>query len=208
MRDSTRTTQMIDPLPSLPRVSTPALALRSLAGGFVLAAALVAGVAHLDAQTVAKHNSNAPVNFGADRMELQDKQKRVVLTGNVDITQEDLRLQAARTTLAYTDASTVQVQRIDAAGGVVVTRGDQRASGNSAVYDLPRKIITMVGNVALRRGKDTLNGGRLVIDLNTGLSTVDGRGSGSAGGSGTGTGTTTTSSGRVTGTFNVAKKAS
>jgi lipopolysaccharide export system protein LptA len=136
-------------------------------------------------------------------MELQDKQKRVVLTGNVDITQEDLRLQAARTTLAYTDAQTVQVQRIDAAGGVVVTRGDQRASGNSAVYDIPRRIITMVGNVALRRGKDTLNGGRLVIDLNTGLSSVDGRSGGAASGAG---GTTTTPSGRVTGTFNVAKK--
>jgi hypothetical protein len=73
------------------------------------------------------------------------------------------------------------VQRIDAAGGVVVTRGDQRASGNSAVYDIPRRIITMVGNVALRRGKDTLNGGRLVIDLNTGLSSVDGRSGRAAG---------------------------
>ncbi len=200
---------MIDPLPSSPRtagrVSTRVLALRSLACGFALSAAVVAGASHLDAQTFGKHNSNAPVNFGADRMELQDKQKRVVLTGNVDITQEDLRLQAARTTLAYTDAQTVQVQRIDAAGGVVVTRGDQRASGNTAVYDIQRKIITMVGNVALRRGKDTLNGGRLVIDLNTGLSSVDGRSGGTPSGTG---GTTTTSSGRVTGTFNVAKKAS
>jgi lipopolysaccharide export system protein LptA len=71
-------------------------------------------------------------------------------------------------------AQSVQVQRINAAGGVVVTRGDQRASGNSAVYDIPRKVITMVGNVALRRGKDTLNGGRLVIDLNTGLSASTG----------------------------------
>lgn len=194
---------MTDPLPSSPRVSTRVLALRSLAAGFALSAAIVAGAVHLDAQTFAKHNSNAPVNFGADRMELQDRQKRVVLTGNVDITQEDLRLQAARTTLAYTDNNAVQVQRIDAAGGVVVTRGDQRASGNSAVYDISRRIITMVGNVALRRGKDTLNGGRLVIDLNTGLSSVDGRSSAPAPG---GTGTTTAPSGRVTGTFNVAKK--
>lgn len=183
------------------RLSVRQLALRSLAGGFALSAAVVAGAGLLDAQTIARHNSNAPVNFGADRMELQDKQKRVVLTGNVDITQDALRLQAARTTLAYTDANAVQVQRIDAAGGVVVTRGDERASGSSAVYDIPRKIITMVGNVALRRGKDTLNGGRLVIDLNTGLSSVDGR----SGGAASATGATTTPSGRVSGTFNVAK---
>lgn len=183
------------------RLSVRQLALRSLAGGFALSTAVVAGAGLLDAQTIARHNSNAPVNFGADRMELQDKQKRVVLTGNVDITQDALRLQAARTTLAYTDANAVQVQRIDAAGGVVVTRGDERASGSSAVYDIPRKIITMVGNVALRRGKDTLNGGRLVIDLNTGLSSVDGR----SGGAASATGATTAPSGRVSGTFNVAK---
>jgi len=192
---------MTMPLSAPRRLTIRQLALRSLAGGFALSAAVLAGTQALDAQTIARHNSNAPVNFGADRMELQDKQKRVVLTGNVDITQENLRLQAARTTLAYSDANAVQVQRIDAAGGVVVTRGDERASGNSAVYDIPRKIITMVGNVALRRGADTLNGGRLVIDLNTGLSSVDGRSGGKAGG----TGATTTPSGRVTGTFNVAK---
>jgi lipopolysaccharide export system protein LptA len=80
---------MIDPLPSSPRVATPRWRLRSLACGFALSAAVVAGAVHLDAQTIAHHNSNAPVNFSADRMELQDKQKRVVLTGNVDITQED-----------------------------------------------------------------------------------------------------------------------
>ena len=36
---------------------------------------------------VAGHNSNAPVNYAADRIELQDRQNRVVLSGNVDITQ-------------------------------------------------------------------------------------------------------------------------
>jgi hypothetical protein len=57
-RDSMRTTpKMIDPLPSSPRtagrVSTRVLALRSLACGFALSAAVVAGASHLDAQTFA-----------------------------------------------------------------------------------------------------------------------------------------------------------
>ena len=194
---------MTDPHTLSPRrLSTRALALRSLVGCFALCGTIVAGAQVLSAQAIARHNSNAPVNFAADRMEMQDKQKRVVLTGHVDITQEDLRLQAARTTLAYTDGASVQVQRINAAGGVLVTRGDERASGDSAVYDIPRKVITMVGNVALHRGKDTLNGGRLVIDLNTGLSSVDGHHMGADAGA---AGGTTTSGGRVTGTFNVAK---
>jgi len=173
--------------------------LRSLAIGFAVSAAVIAGAQALSAQSLGAHNSNAPVDYAADRIELQDKQNRVVLSGNVDITQADLRLRAARTTVAYTDAKDVKIQRIDATGGVVVTRGDERASGDVAVYDFNSRIITMVGNVALRRSGDTLNGGRLVIDLNTGISSVDGRAGRGVGGSGS-------NGGRVSGTFAVPKK--
>ena len=180
------------------RASRP---LRSLAIGFAASGALVAGAQHLAAQAIAGHNSNAPVNYSADRIELQDKQNRVVLSGNVDIKQAELQLRAARTTVAYTDAGSLQIQRIDALGGVVVTRGNERASGDAAVYDFNRRIITMVGNVALRRGSDTLNGGRLVIDLATGISNIDGRSSGGSNGQPNAPG----GSGRVSGSFSVPK---
>lgn len=177
--------------------------MRSLAIGFAASAALVAGAQHLGAQAIAAHNSKAPVNYAADRIELQDKQNRVVLSGNVDITQAELTMRAARTTVAYTDAGSLQIQRIDATGGVVVTRGNERASGDVAVYDFGRKIIMMAGNVALRRGSDTLNGGRLVIDLNTGISNIDGRSSGAM--SSASSGEPVRSGGRVSGSFNVPK---
>ena len=164
--------------------------------GFAGSAALVAGAQHLSAQGLANHNSNAPVNYLADRIEVQDKAKRVVLSGNVDISQTDLRLRAARTTVAYSDAGGIQIDRIDATGGVQVTRGNETARGDVAVYDFGRNIITMTGNVALRRGSDTLNGGRLVIDLDSGLSSVDGR-SGATDGA---------PAGRVSGTFKVRQR--
>jgi lipopolysaccharide export system protein LptA len=182
------------------RASRP---LRSAAIGFAASAALVAGAQHLAAQAIAAHNSKAPVNYAADRIELQDKQNRVVLSGNVDITQAGLQMRAARTTVAYTDAGSLQIQRIDATGGVVVTRGNERASGDVAVYDFNRKIITMIGNVALRRGKDTLNGGRLVIDLMTGISNIDGRSS--SGGSRDAPGISPSQGSRVSGSFSVPK---
>jgi lipopolysaccharide export system protein LptA len=171
--------------------------------GFALGGAALLGLQQLGAQSIAGgHNSNAPVDYAADRIELQDKAKRVVLSGNVDITQGNLRMRAARTTVAYTDANALRVQRIDATGGVTVTRGNESARGNVAVYDFNRRIITMVGNVSLRRGSDTLNGGRLVMDLNTGVSSVDGRAGGSSsavGGSGQG-------GGRVSGSFSVPQR--
>ena len=176
--------------------------LRYLGAGFLAGAAGLIGMQQLGAQSIGAHNSNAPVDYAADRIELQDRQKRVVLSGNVDITQAGLRLKAARTTVAYSDSGALAIQRIDATGGVVVTRGSEQARGDVAIYDFNRRIITMAGNVALRRGSDTLNGGRLVIDLNTGVSSVDGRG----GGSSSAVGASTGSGGRVSGTFSVPKR--
>ena len=80
-----------------------------------------------------------------------------------------------------------------------MTRGSESATGDVAVYDFNRRIITMAGNVRLRRGNDTLNGGRLVIDLASGVSSVDGSAAGSSGV----TGQTRGSDGRVSGTFQV-----
>lgn len=178
------------------RSSLSSIAVRSLGGG-LLAGALVAGVAGgfvAQGQAIAGFNSDAPVNYAADRIELQDKQHRVILSGNVDVNQGDLRLRAARTTVAYTDAGGLKIQRIDASGGVVVTRGNETARGDVAIYDFNARIITLAGNVHLNRGGDTLNGGRMVIDLNTGVASVNGGGGPGA------------SRGRVTGSFSVPKR--
>lgn len=179
---------------------------RGFALGFAGAAAVIAGAPLLQAQGLAGHNSNAPVNYAADRIELQDKAKRVILSGGVQITQGDLHVNSARSTLSYTDKPDLKLHRLDAVGGVDVSRGSERARGDVAVYDFDRRLITMLGHVALRRGTDTLNGGRLVIDLNTGLSSVDGRSNGGSSALGAAGGTTSNSSGRVSGTFAVPKK--
>lgn len=176
---------------------------RHAALGFVLTLGALAGIQG-HAQALAGHNSNAPVNFAADRIELQDRQDRVVLSGNVEIAQAGLRLRSARTLVNYSNAGSLEIQRITATGGVTVTRGSESAHGDVAVYDFNRRIITMAGNVRLRRGGDALNGGRVVIDLASGVSSIDGSASGSSGV--TGEGAVSTGSGRVTGTFTVPQR--
>ena len=173
--------------------SISGIALRSLLAGFAIGAVGLLAIGRSDAQALGGHDSNAPVSYAADRIELQDRQDRVVLAGNVQISQGGLRLTADRTTVAFTDQGSLQIQRIDATGGVSVNRGNESARGDVAIYDFNRRVITLAGNVALRRGSDTLNGGRLVIDLNSGISSVDGRGSAETGG-------------RVSGTFAVPKR--
>ena len=145
---------------------------------FALALALTAGLAGSDqllaADALGPHDSTAPVNYEADRIELMDKVSRVALSGNVVITQGDLTLHAPRALVAYTNAGSMKIQRLDATGGVTVLRGDQTARGDVATYDFNARIITMVGHVIVQRGKDDIQRSqRLVIDLNTHLTTTD-----------------------------------
>lgn len=167
-------------------------------GGFALAAALAGGM-ELAAQGIAAHDSRAPVTYDAGKFVFDDRGNQAIASGGVIVTQAGLRVQSDRMLVNFTDArGQLEIQRITATGGVVVTRGDERASGDNAVYDFNRRIITMAGNVRLRRGSDTLNGGRLVIDLVSGLSTVDGTASDGSASPGAPAGR-----GRVTGSFTV-----
>lgn len=163
-----------------------------------LATILAVGAITAPAQVLRDHNSNAPVDFTADRIEVQDRADRVVVSGNVQVTQADLRLTSNRLTVAYNRASGVEINRMDAVGNVVVTRGNETARGNVAIYDLDKRIITMLGNVQLVQGSSRLTGGRLLIDLKSGRSSVDGRASG-----GDVPGVTQGGGGRVSGTFKV-----
>jgi lipopolysaccharide export system protein LptA len=150
------------------------------------------------AQLLRGHDSSAPVNFAADRIEVQDRADRVVVSGNVHVTQGSLTLDAARMTVAYRNAGGIEIDRIDATGTVRVTRGNESARGDVAIYDLNTRIITMLGNVELTQGANRLTGGRLVMDLRSGRSTVDGRAAAA--------GVTGTTGGRVTGTFTVPER--
>ncbi len=170
------------------------------AGSAVLASAFLLFVGPAPAQVFGNHNSNAPVDFNAGRIEVQDRADRVVLSGAVRVEQAGLVLNAARMTVAYRNAGGIEIDRIDASGGVTIRKAGDTASGNVAIYDLNRRLITLIGNVTLTQGTNRLSGGRVIIDLESGRSTIDGR---STGGSSVGS---QDSSGRVSGTFTVPQR--
>ena len=123
------------------------------------------------------HNSAAPIDFGADHIELQDKANRAVLSGNVSVRQAEMTLNAARMTVTYTGqvvGGNPQVSRLDAAGGVAVKRPGQTARSQYAIYDLNRRVVTMLGAVTLTQSGNTVNGGRLTINLDSGRAVIDG----------------------------------
>ncbi|WP_404335377.1 LptA/OstA family protein [Sphingomonas sp. MMS12-HWE2-04] len=168
----------------------------------------IALAASASAAAQTRHDSSAPIDFSATHIELQDKANRALLSGNVVIKQAEMTLTAARVTVAYTGQianGSPEVSRLDASGGVTVVRPDQTARAQYGVYDVNRRVITMIGGVTLRQGSNTVTGARLSIDLDTGRATIDGSG---VGGSSAASGQpgVSSSGGRVTGRFSVPKR--
>ena len=75
------------------------------------------------------HNSNAPVDVAADRIEVQDRADRAIFSGNVVVRQAELTLSAARLTVAYSNGGGIQIERLDASGGVTVRSPSETARG-------------------------------------------------------------------------------
>lgn len=172
--------------------------------GLVATLGLFAVSGSAPAQT--RHDSNAPIDVSANAIELQDQQRRAVFTGRAIFKQATMTLNADRVTIAYTGQITdgsPQATRVDATGDVVLTRPDQTARSRFAVYDINRRVVTMIGGVRLTQGANTLNGGRLSINLDTGRATIDGSGVGTTT---TPDGAVTQSGGRVSGRFSVPKR--
>ena len=62
------------------------------------------------------HNSDAPVDISSDRIEVQERADRAIFAGNVVARQDQLTLETARLTVAYSTAGGIDIDRLDAAG--------------------------------------------------------------------------------------------
>lgn len=132
-------------------------------------------------------NSNAPVDVDADRIEVQDRADRAIFSGNVVARQGNMTMNSARLTVIYTNTNGVDIQRLEATGGVTLRTPTETARGNVGLYDVNRRLVTLIGGVHLTQGQNRVQGGRLVLDLNTHRAVMDGGGG----------------SGRVSGRFTV-----
>ena len=63
---------------------------------------------------------------------------------------------------------------MEATGGVVVTQKDQTATGDRGDFDMPTNTVTLSGNVVVTKGQDVLRGQKLVVNMTTGVSRIEG----------------------------------
>jgi len=137
-------------------------------------------------------SGGGPIQVKAERSEVLDREKKVVISGNVDIIQGESRLQADRVVLNYTGAGTSRteglgggfgdIKSMEASGEVFYVTPDLKANGQNGVYDAVNETIKLGGEeVILLRGEDVARGKCLVIELAAGRTNLYGSPCGSEG---------------------------
>jgi lipopolysaccharide export system protein LptA len=132
-------------------------------------------------------NRDKPVQIEAASLEVRDKDKRAVFSGDVKVTQGDTTMRCKELVVFYdTDnkpgaMKTAQpgpggqqaIKRLEARGGVIVTQKEQTATGHTGIFDMKSNSITLDGNVIIMQGQNILRGERLVVDVATGAARVE-----------------------------------
>ena len=175
------------------------------AAGLALLFGLAAPVA---AQSALKHHdTDAPLDVDAKSIDVLDAKGQAVWSGDVHITQGDMKLDADTVTVFYSRAKKggdPVIDRLDAQNNVKLVTPSETATGRYGIYDVGRKTVTLVGAVTLSHGDSVLHGQRLAIDLDSGRSRLDGASTGAA----ATPGAPAPSGGRVTGRFVVPERKS
>ena len=120
-----------------------------------------------------------PIQVKADRSEVLDAQKQVIITGNVDIVQADTALRADKVVLNYTGSSATRsggiggsfgdIKSMQATGNVFYLTPELKANGQTGVYDAVNETVKLGGEkVILQRGEDYATGKCLVMNLKAG----------------------------------------
>ena len=150
-----------------------------------LIAALTAGLL-LAAPAVAQlSGKGGPIQIKADRSEVLDTQKKVIISGNVDIVQADTALRADRVVLNYTGSSATRsggiggsfgdIKSMQASGNVFYLTPELKATGQTGVYNAINETIKLGGKeVILQRGEDFATGQCLVMNLKAGRTNLYG----------------------------------
>jgi lipopolysaccharide export system protein LptA len=128
------------------------------------------------------------VKIRAASLEVREKDKMATFTGDVYVLQGDTEMRCKVLVVSYESETSTrtanaatpgpggdrQIRLIEAKGDVVVVQKDQNATGDAATFNMRENTVTLVGNVVVTRGSNVLRGQRLVVDLTSGVSKMDG----------------------------------
>lgn len=130
-----------------------------------------------------KDNSESPIVIKADSLEMNDTQKIVIFTGNVDAKEKDFVINCEKMVLYYKDLPTdqasetgqVNIDKIIATGKVKIMRpGGGLATAEKALYYRTDEKVVLTGNPRVKQGDDFVQGSKITLYLRENRSVVEG----------------------------------
>lgn len=143
----------------------------------IVLAALAACAGSLQAAPEAKsvtgtHDSNAPIYISSDSFQADLNSKLGTWSGNVIVTQADMKLRANTVRMSTVNG---KADKVTANGNVVVDSPKSGiVTGENGVYSVGPRTVVMTGNVVLKKGKDVMRGAQLTVNLATGQAVLGG----------------------------------
>lgn len=131
---------------------------------------------------LAPRPTRGPIRIKSDRMEAMDQTGRVLFSGEVVATRDNLTIYADQLEVFYVqdsgseteDSQKRRVREIVASGHVRITQRDIVASGQQAVYDKPSEKIVLTGDAQVWQGENRVRGERITVYLNEDRSVAEG----------------------------------
>lgn len=117
----------------------------------------------------------------ADSMTFDYEAGELSYSGEVEVKHGDVELRSDELVLTFQSGDEKSLKIILARGNVQVSRGDEHAYGNTAVYDPDAATITLEGDARLGSGENSIGGETVIVHLDRKRAQIQGGAPGSGG---------------------------
>ncbi len=107
---------------------------------------------------------NLPVHITADKLTAFDKKGIYIFEGDVVAKRGDVTLKSDRMKVIK-NLKTGQIDKVICTGHVIITKEDKRATGDKAIYEANKSMVTLIGNAKVVSGKNNIEADRIVYYL-------------------------------------------
>ena len=121
-----------------------------------------------------KQDTSLPVTLDADSLAINNADGSAKFTGNVVVSQGEMRLTAGEVQVEYLPDGG-GIKTLHATGGVTLINTGDAAEARDAVYTIDTGNVVMTGDVLLTQGANAISGQKLVINLKDGTGVMEGR---------------------------------
>ena len=154
------------------------MALRLSSLVLVTGVLVLAGMAEAQGAKIAfgdlAQDTTLPVEVAAESFSVNTADGTAIFTGNVVVTQGEMKLSAAEVRVQY-NADQTAIDQLIASGGVTIVNLADAAEAREAVYTIASGVIVLTGDVLMTQGPSAMAGQQLTINLKDGTGLMEGR---------------------------------